>query len=166
METSENGINILKSLEGFSSIPYADGKGYSIGYGHFISNGEKFNFITKEQGEQILKTDLKIYERNVNYAIHITLNQNQFDSLVIWAYNTGKTKSTLYDLINKHSSNTDIGNFWQNTYISSNGEVLQALRKRREIEFALFNLKPKSVLLGGIIAFSVILILKSIFKTS
>ena len=49
MRSSENFINVLKEMEGFSATPYWDVNHYSIGYGSTCEENEYPNGITKEQ---------------------------------------------------------------------------------------------------------------------
>jgi lysozyme len=162
MKISNEGIKTLMKLEGFSPVPYADGKGFSIGYGHFIRKGENLTRITKAEAYQLLVQDLPIYENNILKAIKKPLSQSQFDALVIWNYNTGRTQSDLYNLINTGASLDAIKNFWINTYITSNGQKLQALVRRRLLEWNLFASGPaplkKTLLPIGIL---ILLLLKA-----
>ena len=68
---------------------------------------------------------------------YIELNQNQFDALVSHAYNTGGSE-TLFELINSQSSSIKICHWIENTYITSGGNLILGLVKRRQIEADLF----------------------------
>lgn len=142
MVTDEKGIKFLINLEapnGFSSTWYADGNSKSIGFGHlFVPGVDNFDEITEEQAYQLLKQDLKIAEKKINDAIKIPMNQNQFNALVSFAYNTGRKSSDLYNLINKKATLETIGNWWTSHYLTSNGIFLNGLKKRRLMEFNLF----------------------------
>jgi len=163
MVTDQNGIAFLTSLEspnGFSPTWYPDAGSKSIGFGHlYVPGVDNFDVITEEQAYELLRQDLKIAEKKINDAIKVPLNQNQFNALVSFAYNTGRKTSNLYGLINAKKDITTIGNWWQNNYVTSNGIYLPGLKKRRFLEFQLFS-KPDSNVIASdskIIAFVIVL---------
>jgi len=92
METSKEGMEKIKSEESLRLNAYKCSSGVpTIGYGHTknVKMGQK---ITKSEADEYFKEDLKVFENEVN-KINKTkgynLNQNQFDSLVSFAFNTG-----------------------------------------------------------------------------
>ncbi len=144
MKTSQKGIDLIKSFEGYASKPYWDFKGYSGGYGHL--GIDKNEVITKEKAEAWLKSDLQKFEANVNkFDAIYHFNQNQFDALVSFAYNIGSInklcdggKRSLSE-ISAHIPD----------YCHAGGAVNNGLVKRRTAEKALFdtpmdNSSPKS----------------------
>jgi len=118
MHIDDEGINDIKQhetsgtgklLEKYLS-PYPDPIGLpTIGYGHKIKPGEHFTKLSQEEAEDLLKKDIPIYEKMVKKSIKVPLTQEQFNSLVDLAYNTGGEKDTKYteishtmsDLINQ-----------------------------------------------------------------
>ena len=91
MKISENGINMIKEFEGCSLQAYQCEAGVqTIGYGH-TKNVEKGDKITKEEADELLKSDLAYFEGLVNDKSYVpqSLNQNQFDALVSFAFNLG-----------------------------------------------------------------------------
>jgi lysozyme len=142
MVTDKEGIKFLINLEapnGFSPTWYIDGNSKSIGYGHlYVPGVDNFDQVNAEEAMNLLVQDLKIAEKKINDAIQVPLNQNQFNALVSFAYNTGRKTSDLYNLINNKSSTENIGNWWTSHYLTSNGVFLSGLKKRRLIEFNLF----------------------------
>jgi len=96
VKTSQSAINKLKSIEQFSAKAYLDPPGnsyhqYSIGYGHQIGKTDSIllnQTITTVKGEQLLRADVAPLEAQLNNAKY-KFNQNQFDGLVIFGYNTG-----------------------------------------------------------------------------
>jgi lysozyme len=145
MKTSEVGINLIKQFEGCSLIAYNDpgtgGVPITIGYGNtYYENGDLIKLgdvITSERANSLLLFLLPQYENIIKKNIIVGLNQNQFDSLVSFVWNTGGS-NTLYDLINKNSSHSDIYTFWTTHYITAGGKVLAGLVKRRKKEAELF----------------------------
>jgi lysozyme len=168
MNTSETGISALKKFEGFISTWTKDVNNLSIGYGHNKLPGDNFTRLTESQASELLKKDLAKFEQIINDVIKIPINQNQFDALILFVYNTGKKKSDLYDLINNKSDIETIIQWWNQHYISANGEILPGLIKRRAYESALFASgapgvtdQTKNVFLPGI---AILIILGIILK--
>ena len=96
MKSSENFINVLKEMEGFSPTPYWDVSHYSIGYGTTCPSDKvnyyKKNPLTEKEAEEWLRESLVGYEEDViKYAKKhsLKLKQNQFDALVSFTYNCG-----------------------------------------------------------------------------
>jgi lysozyme len=143
MKTSQKGINLILSFEGFSSKPYLDSAGIpTIGYGNtYYPGGKKVTMkdpaITKEKGAELFATILPIYEKIVNNKIKVDLTQNQFDALVSHTYNTGGS-DTLFALINKKASDADIKKWFTTKYITAGGKTLNGLIRRRKAEADLF----------------------------
>jgi lysozyme len=141
MKISQSGIESLKILETggkYYSTWYKDANGYSIGYGHFKLPGDNFDNINQSFAEQLLKNDLLKFENIINKAIKIELNQNQFDALVIFAYNTGRSSSDLYTMINNKVDIELIIRWWNTHYLKSEGTILPGLIKRRAFESTLY----------------------------
>jgi len=143
MKTSQKGIKLIVSFEGFSAKPYLDSAGIpTIGYGNtYYPGGKKVTMedpaITKEQGAELFATVLPTYENIVNSKVKIELNQNQFDALVSHAYNTGGSE-TLFSLINKRAADLEIKDWFTTKYITAGGKVLNGLIRRRRAETDLF----------------------------
>lgn len=135
--TSNDGIEFVKSFEGFKSRPYICPAGIlTIGYGHVISKGESYDAISAEYAMELLKKDLFISEQAVVRNINVSLSQFQFDSLVSFTFNLGGgvlQRSTLRQKINYGSNLEDIrGEFLK--WIYSHGKPLHGLLKRRNLE--------------------------------
>ena len=97
MKISKQGFNFLIKQEGFKLKAYKDiGGVISIGIGTtgYYPDSKKLikieDEITKERAMDIFKIDLREYENMVNRNVKVELNQNQFDSLVSFAYNLGE----------------------------------------------------------------------------
>ena len=96
MKTSEMGINMIKTFEGFQKWPQMDNGQWTIGYGTGIPDSEvsqyNDNGITADQASSLLKEYLESFEKSVNSFIDahsLKLNQQQFDALVSFTYNLG-----------------------------------------------------------------------------
>lgn len=161
MKTSNNGIKLIEHFEslhdGDLSViglqPKMDPIGiWTEGWGHAIRD-DKGNFVkgvsnkslaykfaqckTTEQADLELLQDLSPREHIVMQNIKVLLNQNQFDALVSYVYNTGGSQ-TLYNLINKNAPEEQIRLWFTTKYITGNGIVLKGLVLRRQAECDLF----------------------------
>ena len=138
MRTSQNGINKIKSAEKLVLKAYKCQAGKpTIGYGH--TNGVKMGQkITPKKAEEFLREDLKYAENSVNKVNKekgYNLNQNQFDSLVSFTFNTGAGRlKTLTQ--NRTKSQLTQG---MKLYNKAGGKVSNGLINRRNMEINLFN---------------------------
>lgn len=91
MQTSNNGIDLIKKYEKLRLTAYKNSKSdkfYSIGYGHYSKDINPDMIITKDKAEEYLNSDIKYYEIGVK-NLRREFNQNQFDALVSFAYDRG-----------------------------------------------------------------------------
>lgn len=141
MKTSINGINLIKSFESCRLVAYkavSTEKFYTIGWGHYGSDVTKGMRITQSQADAYLVRDLAKFEAKVNkYQSKYNFNQNQYDSLVSFAYNVGSI-----DGLTANGTRTiaQISSKFM-VYNKSGGKVLAGLTKRRAAEKKLFNTK-------------------------
>ncbi len=148
MNTSLNGINLIKQFEGCRLTAYPDpgtgGDPWTIGYGNtFYADGHKVmkgDKITQAQADNLLLNLLHKFEVMVAARLTTAVKQNQFDALVSFAWNTGGS-DTLYRLINSKAPNKDIYAFWTTHYIMGGGKKLPGLVTRPKAEADLF-IKP------------------------
>jgi len=147
MKISKKGLDLIKRFEGFRSRPYLDQAGVpTIGYGttHYVGG----RAVTMEDHEipESVATEIMRDEINNHYApavdayVQVPINQNQFDSLVSFAYNVGVQalrKSTLLHKINSQASNHEIANEFMK-WIYVNHEVSPGLIRRRTAEDELY----------------------------
>lgn len=148
---SDNGLNILKASEKFSPVVYLDSAGKpTIGYGTLIdTEAEKYLLnkkITEAEATALMRKDVEKYEQAVNGWVKVPLTQNQFDALVIFAYNVGLgafQKSTLLKNLNDGTHKTElVSEFRKYIYVTDPSTkqkvVSKGLQKRRETEAQLF----------------------------
>ncbi len=142
MKISQNGINLVKRFEGCRLTAYkpvAAEKYWTIGYGHYGSDVQKGQKITQGKAEQLLKSDLVRYENNVmKFNAKYHWNQNEFDALVSFAYNTGSMDKLVK---NGKRSRVEIAEKILEYNKGADGEKLGGLKKRRQAERELF-LRP------------------------
>lgn len=96
LTVSDDAVALLKAEEGFSKNPYWDYSQWTVGYGTKCPDDKldeyKTNGITKAEAEALLKEHLKRFESELYKFINktgVTLNQNQFDALMLFSYNCG-----------------------------------------------------------------------------
>ena len=145
MIPSNNCYNLIKKYEDFSSKPYKCSAGVpTIGYGStFYLNGNKVTMkdspISEEVALSILFSVVEDFSKKVEKLLKVSVNQNQFDALVDFAYNLGignLQKSTLLKLINNKDFVGASKQF--KLWNKANGKVLNGLTKRRKEEEELF----------------------------
>lgn len=139
MKTSKNGIEFIKSHEGFRLKAYTDSVGvWTIGYGH--TGGVKMgDVITEEQAEKFLIEDLETAENEIN-SHNLNLNQNQFDALVSFTFNLGIgnfRSSTLLRRIKADPNDRDIEMQFKR-WVYAGGNILKGLITRRNDEARLY----------------------------
>lgn len=161
MKTGKEGLKLIKGFESLHDgdltqlglQPKMDPIGiWTEGYGRAMRDS-KGNFIkgktnkalayrnisinNEQEASAALLQDLVSREHIVMQNIDITLNQNQFDALVSYVYNTGGS-STLYKLINTKAGEDKIRNWFETKYITADGKRLQGLVNRRKAEANLY----------------------------
>lgn len=163
MNLSSRGINKLKELEGCvkrggKHVVYDDktGKpvsvnkplptGATIGYGHLIRPGEDFMAgITEEQATELLCRDIASVERGVGDTVKTPLAQNQYDAVVILAYNIGVQNfiaSTIVKYINNPNFHSVRYPTLKSAWLAWNrahGAVSGGLNHRRMAEWEIYN---------------------------
>ena len=103
MKISQEGIALIKKFEGVEYNAYKCAAGvWTIGYGHTkgVSEGDT---ITKAEADEMLVLELEEYEKAVNDALTISVDQCMFDALVSWTYNLGPSNlnaSTMLKVLN------------------------------------------------------------------
>lgn len=164
--TSPEGVKIIKDLEGYGKrLPDGSCTAYqelinkkldipTIGYG-CTKNVKMGTVWTEQQAEEQLLKELDIHERRVERLVTVELNQNQFDALVSFDFNTGGL--TLIDKrTGKESGPSGVlkavnaGN-WDDAvdelklWNKFGGKVSKGLVSRRAAEVAMFTKYPGPV---------------------
>lgn len=114
---------------GIGTTIYPDGKKVKTG-----------DIITKEQAFEYLRYELNRTEIVVDSFTTDAINQNQFDSLVSFAYNIGTNalkNSTLLKKVNLNVNDPTIRDEFYKWRLGG-GKVLQGLIRRREAEANLY----------------------------
>jgi lysozyme len=156
MKTGAAGLALIESFEGLILSAYDDyndhivkpgGHVYgtlTIGYGHTDAAGPPKVFIgqtiTKEEASEILAADLAAVEAEVAHLVKVALNQNQYDAVVSFQFNTGwlgHPGCSLLHALNSGNYNLAAKDFA--LYNRASGRVLSGLVRRRAAEAKLFN---------------------------
>mgnify|MGYP003496419754 CR=1 FL=1 len=150
MTISKNGVQFITDREGSRSKMYLDSAGLpTIGVGHLLTQSEnnsgKINIaginviwrngLSANQIAQLLDQDLDRFENAVNKNVLVPLTQNQFDTLVSFAFNVGASafaKSTLLKRLN--AGNYDDVPDQLKRWMFAGGKVINGLINRRALE--------------------------------
>ena len=145
MKTSDMGLSLIKSFEGFRAKPYLCPAGVpTIGYGAtYYPDGRRVTMQDKPVSEadatDMLRSMLASYEAGVSRYVLVPVTQGQFDALVSFAYNLGLSAlkgSTLLRLVNARDYAGAAAQFLR--WNRAGGKVLPGLTRRREAERKLF----------------------------
>lgn len=126
----------------------------TIGVGHLLTQSERTSGkvviagrsvywgkgLTDIEVAQLLAQDVAASEAAINDQVKLPLEQHQFDALVLFIFNIGRTafaQSTLLRLLN-------LGEYVEvpkqlRRWIYSDGKVINGLKNRREAEVAIWN---------------------------
>ncbi len=146
MEISKKCLEFVKKFEGFYSKPYRCPAGVkTLGYGMTGKEIQGLTSVTEQQASEMLEKLL-----NEKYALPIKrdldkkgvkLKQNEFDSLVSFAYNCGVSglfSSTLYKNVVRGIRDKDIITENFSRWNKGGGKVLAGLVRRRKEEAEMF----------------------------
>jgi lysozyme len=140
MQISQGGLELIKYFEKLKLDAYLDSGGVpTIGFGNtFYPDGKKVKLgqsITREYADAMFATIAGRVSNEVDKLVTSDLRQNQFDSLVSFAYNVGTGEkgfggSTLLKLVNKNPNDPEIRTQFMR-WIKDNGKVEKGLIIRR-----------------------------------
>ena len=140
---NQRGLDLVKDFEGWYPRAYKDEVGvWTIGWGHTgltHKDGTVFpgREITKEEGEVLLKHDMRYFENRVQQFVKVPLTDDQFAALVSFDFNTGGLgRSTLLKLLNEAHYDLAADEFLK--WNKAGGTVYAGLTRRRKSERNLF----------------------------
>jgi len=146
MKLSKKGYELICEFEGLKLKPYlCSAKIPTIGYGNtYYPNGKRVTLlddaITKEYAFEIFKTIADKFAKRVDEMVTSELTQNQFNSLVSFAYNVGTgafATSTLLKKVNNNPNDVTIKNEFLK-WVRANKKVIQGLVNRRNKEVLIY----------------------------
>lgn len=139
MQTSKDGLNLIKSFEGCELEAYQDNAGvWTIGYGHTVGVSVGM-CISQGQADAYLAADLIEFEHYVTVYVTVPLAQWQFDALVSFTYNVGPgtlRNSDLLSFLNAGQYDQAANAFLE--YDHAGGIEVPGLIRRREAERDMF----------------------------
>ncbi|MCE9886967.1 lysozyme [Obesumbacterium proteus] len=144
MQISNNGINLIKQFEGCRLMAYQDCIGvWTIGYGwtqpidgKVISKGMAIN---QQKADALLLQGVELSVNCVNDLLLVSVNQDQFDALVDFAYNLGINALKGSTLLKKINAGDYIGAANEfHKWNKAGGKELAGLTRRRGAEKSLF----------------------------
>lgn len=94
METSTNGISLIKHFEGTKLTAYADPRGiYTISTGCIRIDGrsvKKGDVITQAKADSMLAEELEAFEGKLTKMLgKVVITQSQWDALISFSFNLG-----------------------------------------------------------------------------
>jgi type VI secretion system secreted protein VgrG len=156
LSISSKGLTLLKQIEKLHLKPYDDQtgqqiatwiQGATIGYGHLIKKTEWHTYkngMAESQANILFEADLSPFVTAVQNGVSAQLSQNEFDALVILAFNIGVqsfTGSSVLKLINTPTATTkyrDLEEAWK-AWNKSQGKVMKGLNNRRNCEWKIYS---------------------------
>ena len=146
MKTSQSGVDLIKSFEGYRNTAYMDSAGiWTVGYGHTGPDVTAGTKLEHGGAEVVLRKDLAGAEKAVTELVKVPLNQNQFDALVSFVFNLGSgafAESTLLKRLNAKESPCVVAKEELPRWNKAGGKVLSGLTRRRQMEAELFCSAP------------------------
>jgi len=145
MKLNKAGADLIKEFEGCKLKAYqCSAKKWTIGYGNtFFEDGTPVvagNAITQQKAEQLFEIIANEFSAKVAKLVTSNVTDNQFGSLVSFAYNCGVVnlqKSTLLKKVNANPNDPSIrAEFLK--WNKAGGKVLSGLTRRREAEANLY----------------------------
>ena len=140
---TKDGLNLIKTFEGFEPEIYLDAAGLpTIGYGHLIRKGEHKMFengISESAAGALLAKDVQLAEQAVLRLIRVPLTDGQFDALVSFTFNLGGgalQRSTLRRKINRGEHEEGPRELMR--WVWAGGRKLKGLMRRRAAEAELY----------------------------
>jgi lysozyme len=149
MRLDKKGYDLIKEFEGLKLKPYLCSASVpTIGYGStYYENGKKVKLtdapITKERADDLFEIVADDFAKRVVPLIKKPLTQNQFNSIVSFAFNLGVRalqNSTLLRLVNINPNDANIAKEFLK-WNKAGGVVVKGLTNRRIKESALYYTK-------------------------
>lgn len=137
---NKEGLEHIKRWEGLKLKAYkCPADIWTIGYGSTGPHVHQGLTISRDEAERLLIKDLERFERAVEQAVKVPLNDNQFATLVSFAFNVGEgafQKSTLLRKLNREDYDAVPRELMK--WVNGGGKRLQGLVNRRAAEGGLW----------------------------
>ena len=150
MKASKSAYVLIHTFEGCRLHAYKCPAGvWTIGWGHTAGVYERMT-ITREQANEFLEQDIRIFEDNLTFALGLDdndrmpnglpISQHQFDALLSFTFNVGTgnlARSTLLRKVKANPKDPSIrGEF--SRWVYGGGKRLPGLVRRRKMEADLY----------------------------
>lgn len=136
-------LSMIAGFETFSAKAYPDADGWSIGYGHFITQDDPYDsnsVISESDAWALLQSDAQKFFDCVASSVSVPISDNQAASLTSLCYNIGCGAFRDSTLLRKLNANDYAGAAAQfPVWNKSQGAVNMALVSRRNSEMGVFN---------------------------
>lgn len=140
MTTSLAGYDLIKRFESCILTSYlCPAKIWTIGWGHTGAEVRRGMVITQERADELLRIDVRRFEKGIDALVKVPLAQNQYDALVCFTFNIGVnafSRSTMRRLINK--GEMDGASLQFGRWVKAGGKTLPGLVRRRVAEMRMF----------------------------
>lgn len=149
MTASEDCVEFVKKVEGFSAKPYYDYSQHTVGYGTKCPTEKYFDYmvngIPRDEAEVLLRETLAEVSDAVNKKLmdpyQLTFTQHQFDALVSFSFNIGTAwmtyDSTLRNAILRNAGADELV-YAFSLYCTAGGNYSSGLINRRLCEANMF----------------------------
>ena len=138
-QINQDGLNLIKQWEGLRLQAYlCPANVWTIGYGHTLT-AKKGMSISEDEAVNLLRGDLAKFQRCVEDAVQVSLNDNQFAAIVSFCFNVGEGAfrgSTLLKKLN--AGNFDAVPSELARWNKVGGKVSAGLTNRRAAEAGLW----------------------------
>ena len=142
MRVSPAGVDFIKRWEGLETRSYRDiANVWTIGYGHTGPDVRPGATIAETEAAALLQRDLVSREESVARLVDVPLNQNEFDALVSFEFNTGGlARSTALKRLNEGDrlGAAEAFAWWNKARIDGALQEVEGLTRRRAAEAVLF----------------------------
>lgn len=132
-------LSLIKGFEGFRPSVYKCLAGVdTIGYGFTNPNLVSKGYMTEEEASNLLREEVNLHLSYVDSLVKEPLTENQRNALASFSFNCGKESlRKIAERINKGKYN-EAGEAIL-LYVYADGKPSEGLKKRRKIEYQIFN---------------------------
>jgi lysozyme len=142
-QVSRAAVDLIKRFEGYrmKAAQLPDGR-WTLGYGHTLTARAGAS-VSEQDAEALLLYDLITVAHAVNENVYTSLNQNQFDALVCFAFNIGTENFVRSAVLRRLNEGALLQaacemEMWRKADFEGERIVVDALVRRRSAEKALF----------------------------
>ncbi|MEM7711099.1 MAG: lysozyme, partial [Pseudomonadota bacterium] len=149
MRTSRQGLDLIKSFEGFRARSAALGNGrWIVGYGHTRTARDGLEISEADAAKILRHYDLPPIEAAIHRLVLATIHQNQFDALASFAFNLGLDAFRTSDVLAHVNAGEPLKaacamGAWRRARVNGRTITIDALVRRRAMERALFLESPR-----------------------